>query len=73
MYFHVIKICGLGSVLCLMQMLHAMKNFQFRIFIVPLHTLSFMEVIILWLRNDDYGKKLHTVVVLCYASCECEI
>ena len=41
MYLHVIKIYGLRSVLCLMQMLHAMKNFKFYIFIVSLHTLSF--------------------------------
>ena len=34
-------IYGRGSVLCLMQMLHAMKNSKFRIFIIPLHILSF--------------------------------
>ena len=34
-------IYGHESVLCLMQMLHAMKNFKFRIFIVHPQHLSF--------------------------------
>ena len=34
-------IYGHGSILCLMWMVHAMKNFKFCIFIVTLHILSF--------------------------------